>query len=146
MSLNYHAQFRTLSTAQRGRFYLHASGLEAFGHDPTACAELEFNKVLDHYRSSQPLFPWVIGILWGKRGEVFTNFFGYRNDLQSWPGDPHVESALHAGSTVLGPAKHTGDDLVVLGREEEHRRRCRSLEHYLQEAPKFSKEDVKFCL
>lgn len=150
-SLKFFAQIRMLQEGeQKGRLYLHNSGILSYGTDPVRRAKTEFNLATTILHSQGKHYPWVIGILWGKGEEPIVDLFVYSglNGIMDWPGNPDVDYGHFQSGKFTKDAKGLtcGDGLVALGKEENYRRTCRSLEHYLAEAPPFPVGDIKIRL
>ena len=147
-SLNFFAQVRMLKEGkQKGRMYLHNNGILGFGQDPIGHAKKEFYTATDFLHDHGKSYPWVIGILWGKRQEHIVELFVYSGiqTIQEWPGNPDVDyGQFHSGQFIEKPQGLTCEDgLIVLGKESYHRRNCRSLDHYLTESPRFPLGDIR---
>lgn len=146
---SFYAQVRMLEQGkQKGRLYLFKKGLEVYGADPIKTARKEFQRVTDFLYSHQKNYSWVIALLGAKHEEPFVELFVYSgiHYIQEWPGNPSVDYAQFlSGRFEEKPHGLTsGDGLLVLGREEQHRRTMSSLENYLFTAPRFL--DIKISL
>lgn len=69
---------------------------------------------------------YIIGITWGdiKKKERVVDFFSY-SDIKEWPGNPTVYNFVLRNSRVCSTSKDItcGDGLILLGMEEELRRK-----------------------
>ena len=149
MSLNFYAQISVLGTAarQRGRFYLHNDGIQAYGLNPLQSGREEFSKVTDFLVDHAKVYPWAIGILWGKDNSRIVDLFAYSDvTTLNWNENPSANNARFIdGVMIQKPDSLTcGDGLIALGREESHRRTCRSIDDYLRDPPRFPTADIKF--
>ena len=149
-SLNFFAQVCMLEEGrQKGRFYLHNTGILAYGADPIREAKRQFSAATDFLHSQNKNYPWVIGILYGKE-EPIVELFVYSGlgSVMDWPGNPDVDyGQFRSGKFIKNAQGLTcGDGMIALGREENFRRGCRSLDHYLAEAPRFPVGDIKITL
>lgn len=112
--------------------YIHSAGLdEIFSHQVIArnylITQLS-NMFLSH------IFPeginlseadYIIGIAWGdiKKKEPVVDFFSY-SDIKDWPGNPTVYNwVLRRNSYSTSKDITCGDGLILLGMEEELRRK-----------------------
>src|SRR3989338_4984322 len=142
MVLQFHAQERVLDLPNRGRFYLHTQGISVYGSDPIRAARDEFTRARQFLAGHQKHYSWVLGILWGEKHEPIIDLFVYTLlslSEEGWKLNPQVAYAqFRSGKFIENPRGLTcGDGLIVLGKEEEHRRRFNNLEQYLREAQRF---------
>lgn len=147
-SLNFFAQVRMLDEGkQKGRLYLHNTGIMSYGANPVRRAKEEFQNATDFLHVHNKNYPWVIAILWAKEQEAIVDLFVYSalSGIMDWPGNPDVDyGQFHSGKFIEKAKGLTcGDGLIALGREEQHRRNSRCLEQYLAEAPPFPVGDIK---
>ncbi len=117
-----------------GRFYLHDHGLEAFGDNPIENAKEYTRKTLKSFEPEK--FYYLLGVLHGRKtrtlNERIIELYGYSNTiLKEWRGNPDVDLLnVVNGRRNRGFYRPCGDTLILLGREEEHRRKSRSLSEY----------------
>ncbi|MBI2102292.1 hypothetical protein HYT55_00495 [Candidatus Woesearchaeota archaeon] len=77
---------------------------------------------------------WYIGLVWydSSSSADVLDLFHFSN-YQGWPGNPDVRNfVVHHGVYQPGPITCT-QGIILLGQEEQLRRRTSSLEHYLQQ-------------
>ena len=126
--------------------YLHASGLtsgaftnynEAMNYIPFLLKGKSFDKV-----------NYLIALLWGKDGARNADLFVFSDiNMKDWPGNPEVHSRVFNEYEIQSSgAISCGDGLILLGREEEHRRQCASIDDYLSRRPLILKSDGKRIL
>jgi hypothetical protein len=78
-------------------------------------------------------FDYVISVLWGnvKTQEKIMDIFGF-SDTSPWPGNPDVSSYIMKNGIIRKENPIAcGDSVILLGNEESLRRKCGSLEEYL---------------
>lgn len=125
------------------RAYFHEAGFDAFGRlDGTPSGvQLGTAYVSDilefHKRLLEPA-GFVLAFLWGSEGRKVVELFGYSAD--DWPGNPDVHSWVFKDGIyhIAENQISCGDSMIVLGREEEHRRRAPDLKAYMQYPPDVS--------
>ncbi len=148
--LSFYAQIKVLDSPNRGRLYLHKSGIEAYEEIPYRKAITDFKLARKFLHDLEKHYPWSIGILWGEKGERVIDYFGYSgvSSMDDMSKNPDVHFLqFRNGIFVEKPKSLTcGDGLIVLGREESHRRSCRNLEHYLETPPAFARTDIKYLV
>lgn len=79
----------------------------------------------------------MLGYAWGDRktNQKVIDLFGF-NDINDWPGNPDVSAyVVRNGVLIRDELICCGDALILLGREEEHRRKKESLEDYMSTMP-----------
>ncbi|MCH7568032.1 MAG: hypothetical protein IIA87_01290 [Nanoarchaeota archaeon] len=136
------------------RVYVHQAGVDdVFGGPEKALSytenlvriiseeHIEVQDLLD-----QDTFDYLIAVTWGDirapRGinQRVIDFFGF-SGTEIWPSNPDVTAWVYReGLFMLREDIATGDTtcgdtLIMLGREEEHRRTTPSLEHYMLNPP-----------
>ena len=93
-------------------------------------------------------FAYVLAVMWGdkSRNEKVIDFFGF-SGINEWPGNPDVSawvmregvyvSQERFGDIYVQNRKITcGDTLILLGREEQYRRKTSTLEEYVNIHPR----------
>ncbi|MAG02845.1 hypothetical protein CMI42_05905 [Candidatus Pacearchaeota archaeon] len=124
------------------RAYLHQSGFEsAYGR--------RISDVYDYLRATMGSleakghlegFEYLIPIVWGNDEDKFIDIFAYSDVTDNWPGNPDVSNLTVKGSLIMPRREELvtttcGDGLILLGREEDYRRKTECLEYYLKEPP-----------
>lgn len=138
------------------RGYLHKTGAEAYApRSPQLFARVrEGTEQIDAARdylqtllSREGVIPeginYIIAILWGnEEKEKVIDCFGFSGieKFPHWPGNPEVRAwvlinGVYSNSTDIQREITCGDGIIILGQEEAYRRRCTSLEEYIQNPP-----------
>jgi len=126
------------------RVYLHEYGLrEQFGGDGRSAGLVILSAfaygewaVRTLLRSEENL-QYSIGIVWGDidNDQKACDLFGY-SGIEEWPGNPDVPLWVFRNGVLVKDLESCGDSLILLGLEEQHRRKCKNLEEYLEKNPK----------
>jgi hypothetical protein len=122
------------------RAYLHQAGFkELYGGD-TDKAEFYFLGILDSQHKNLDNFGYVLATIWGDKDSraKIIDFFGYSS--VSPKENPEVHAwVVRDGVTIRTGLDHSpttcGDTLIVLGREEEHRRTTKDLNDFMSNPP-----------
>ena len=143
--MNFNAQVKIVDNVIKnpGRFYLHNFGIQVWGSNVIPSAKRDFLAVSDKIEED---YLWVLGILWGDSGIRVSEIFAYRGIQKSdWPGNPEIDYFQFRGrQLVVNPRSLTcGDGLIVLGREEGHRRHKHNLADFLNDPPRFASGEVR---
>ena len=148
--ISVYAQIKVPELPNPGRLYLHKAGLNLYGINPITAGKEDFKRARELLAGQGKNYPWVIGILWGDQEERVTDFFMYSGiDSDSdWGKNPEMSYAqFRSGVYVEKPEIITcGDGLIILGKEEEHRRKSIGIRDYLQISPLFHYKDITFRL
>ncbi len=131
-------RFSMPHAAKPTRAYVHEAGFtDAYGQltgpdSPRTYVGKIFER---HNRLFEP-DDFLIMALWGDNGKQIAEVFGYFG-INPWPGNPEVNSwVFRDGIYHLYERQIScGDTLIVLGREEEARRKSPNLEHYMKNPP-----------
>ena len=128
-----------LTGRQAGRFYLHGGGISIYGHDCRRKAKELWGMALEQLETQRSIAPYVLGVFFAYRGEAVLDLFVplFENISLKWQESPLVQAFQYHNFEFT---KHPGifpcaDTFSVLAKEEEYRRKTRTLEHYLTEAP-----------
>lgn len=131
--------------------YVHSEGLkEAFKGNPRKAlsyAESQFTRIENAILQGRvsPSNPqYAILTVWGdtrkKRNRETIDAFVF-GDIENWPGNPEFAAGVFRGKGILrlngNNVRGCGDSLVMLGTEEEIRRRTDSLEEYVGNQKRF---------
>ena len=76
-----------------------------------------------------------------------TDLFVYKDvRTVNWDENPSGDYARFIDGIMIQKPDYLtcGDGLIALGREESHRRTCRTIDHYLMNPPSFPTADIKF--
>lgn len=128
------------------RAYFHEFGFEeAYGSK----SDLEyftdhFYKLIDKFSPSCPLKnsdilgkgDYIIALFWGNNSDKIVDVFRY-SDIDEWPGNPNVESFILKNG-IYQPDNHEiscGDGTIIIGKEEQYRRKTKDLEDFLKFPP-----------
>ena len=126
-----------------GRAYLHSFGAEFYGKNRFEIVESarEFLKEIQKNRdfsniAEKEKLLYFLAAMWAENGTRVADIFGFKN-IPTWPGNPEILNYDYRNNTVTPMAFTCGDSIIAFGREEEHRRKTKSLEEYLLRPPKF---------
>ena len=116
------------------RAYFHNSGLvEAFGAEKTVInAKKHLLESLIANSSLSADASYLIAAVWGEEGNKMIDLFKY-SKLNGWPGNPTVSSFVIKNG-VYAPERRDitcGDTLIMLGLEEQLRRRTVNVIQYM---------------
>lgn len=123
----------------QGRIYLHDYGHHIYGEDKIDSVCSQFKDGVDNDNMNHTLkFDYFLGIAWGnpENLEKMLDCFGF-NFGKEWPGNPDIMNwsivnGVYVREKVLRAGNMTcGDGLILLGKEEEYRRKCKDLEYFL---------------
>lgn len=130
---------------------MHDYGLEAFGFpkkEPRHVASAYLLGILE-IESDEILKPvdYVIAFLWGNQGRRVAELFGF-GGVKDWPGNPEVYSWVFEDGVYKPEERQIscGDSLVVLGREEDQRRKTKSCDEWLCRTPSPNLKDLRSSL
>ncbi len=124
------------------RAYVHESGLEYFGRGTVAGAIQNARQhLIDVVKNPRTLDMMafrgqqgnqhMIAAIWNDNKEPMIDFFKFCNG-NKWPGNPEMYGYAFRNGVYLPKAPATcGDGLIILGAEEQDRRRAPSLRDYL---------------
>lgn len=128
-----------------GRAYVHRAGLDdVFGSKEKVMKY--FNQQYDVYLKEKFRdYDFSIAVLWGFLGSSKTkhkmiDVFGFHGLNRNWPGNPDVSNFV-MDNGIFRPLEKTtdvttcGDTIMLLGKEEEYRRRTQNLDFYLNHPP-----------
>ncbi|GEM_PF-2898159 len=121
-----------------GRGYFHTSGFnEIFGGNVDAQESYAFEALRDNSSLLRDTDYFLVAI-WGdvSKGDKVMDLFTY-NGVYPWPGNPEV-SAYVLRNGIYAPEERSitcGDTLMILGKEEEHRRQTTNLNEYISNPP-----------
>ena len=128
---------------RRMRAYIHGGGIEnfdTFHHEGLNAALSHFNPVLSKYIGSMvdENTNYSLAMIWhdGETGVV--DFFRYSGlDLNNWPSNPEMDSFVFKdGLYVPGKPVTCGDGTIILGLEEQFRRKTKNLDEFSRNSPK----------
>ena len=125
------------------KVYFHIGGTIAYsGHlSVLDHAKICLQKVLDKDPLRINGYAYLIAMMWGRSKDVISekmiDLFGFGGvNNKTWPGNPDVYSWVVSNGVYVSEENITcGDSLIVLGKEEEHRRKTRSLEEFISTFP-----------
>lgn len=127
---------------RNARIYVHEAGAgEAFGTTPsgypdTSAAAFHAINLFTHRFFHDTPADFLIAALYGDHGDKIAEVFGY-SGTDPWPGNPDVYSWVFRNG-IYRPSERQiacADTMLVLGREEEARRRTPDLRTYLANPP-----------
>ena len=144
----FHSQNKILSGRQRGRFYLHEAGIDAYGKDyPRRRAKELWGESQGKLEAEIGIVPYVLGIFFAYQKEPVLDLFipQFRDIVNGWKNSPIILVFQdHKGELTKHPGIYPcSDAFSILAREEEWRRKTRGLEHYLAEAPRLPHDLIK---
>ncbi len=117
------------------RVYVHEAGFtDAYDHGKLPQAYI--GKIFEGYAELFEPDDFLIMALWGDNGKQIAEVFGYF-EIDPWPGNPEVNSWVFRDGIYQREERQIscGDTLIVLGREEEARRKAPDLRSYMQNPP-----------
>ncbi|MBI2232731.1 MAG: hypothetical protein HYU56_02330 [Candidatus Aenigmarchaeota archaeon] len=93
-------------------------------------------KIFEQYTELFEPDDFLIMALWGNDGKQIAEVFGYFG-TNPWPGNPEVNSWVFSDGIYQREQRQIccADTLIVLGREEEARRKAPDLKSYMQNPP-----------
>jgi hypothetical protein len=115
-----------------GKIYTHGSGEMIY---PTE--EYISNYLLNSIKNA-PFkvkgLDYFISILWGdSRNNEMMDFFGYTDVKKAWKGNPDIFSWVIKNGVWRKDNNITcGDGMILLGKEEEFRRKTKNIEEYMK--------------
>jgi len=127
-----------------GRIYLHEYGNHLYGLDKETSLFSMFKQgIEDSFDDPSLRFDYLVGVAWGNPDtrEKMIDCFGFTFG-SDWPGNPDISNwTIKNGCYVRDYVLHSGnmtcgDGLIILGKEEEYRRKCKDLEEFLTIPPK----------
>lgn len=100
-------------------------------------------KIFQREESGAQKPSYILAFLWGnEEKERMMDCFGFYGVpvFPHWPGNPDVQAwvlcnGMYIPEQAFQREITCGDGLMILGQEEAYRRRCRSLEEYLNNPP-----------
>lgn len=121
------------------RAYVHTAGFEeVYSGEISKAADYLFSIVNDPGYKSFRKSDFLLAALWGSAGNKMGDLFDL-SDIgpeKEWPGNPDVSPwVLKNGFYFQDDQIICGDTLIMLGREEEFRRKTSGLEEYCQRYP-----------
>lgn len=120
------------------KMFIHSSGLKEIYQ--TAENALQYTeKCLKDSLLNLKNLDYIISITWGSlvSKEKIIDVFGF-SDISNWPGNPDVNSWVLKNKILIKENPLTcGDSLILLGKEEEIRRKCKNIEEYIRLIPNF---------
>lgn len=118
------------------RAYVHEAGFTDAYDSRFNRPETYIGKIFEKHATVFEPDDFLIMALWGDDGQQIAEVFGYFG-INPWPGNPEVNSWVFKDG-IYHPKQRNiccGETLIVLGREEEARRKSPSLQHYMQNPP-----------
>ena len=139
------------------RGYLHATGVEAYTssspklfigysgiREQLEIAEAHLQTIFSKGLVAPNKLNYIIAIFWGheRSKEKIVECFGFSGiqGFPHWPGNPDVKTwklidGVYYNNTNVQRKITCGDGIIILGQEEAYRRRCKTLDEYLQNPP-----------
>lgn len=104
-----------------------------------------------HRQCNPPSTPhyldYLIMTFWGIKEVPMVDVFGFGKDYETWPGNPEVYAWVYQNKVYMPTPNITcTESLQMLGKETEHRRKCRNLEEYLKTRPDLGDLQPKYEL
>jgi len=131
--------FRDLSSNIFTRAYLHSAGINEYGANKTkqlasAMKYLGDAKNSNSFKeiSEREKLEYILAALWADEETKIIDIFGFGDLTDKWSGNPDVQSWDFRNGIFTRGARTCGDTLVMLGKEEEHRRTTKNLVDYFK--------------
>ena len=131
--------FRDLSSNIPTRAYLHGVGINEYGMDKTKQLASAIKYLGDAKNSNsfkeiaeRERLEYILVALWADKETKIIDVFGFGDLAGEWPGNPDVQSWDFRNGIFTRGARTCGDTLVMLGKEEEHRRTTKNLVDYFK--------------
>lgn len=100
----------------------------------------------DRFHHFNPV-DYLIVTFWKNENSQMTDVFGFGKDYENWPGNPEVYAWVYQNGVYMPTPNITcTESLQMLGKETEHRRKCRNLEEYLETRPDLGDLQPKYEL
>jgi len=110
-----------------GRLYDHTAGNEVF---KTKDSSKEYLIGQFYWLKKQNL-DYFIAISWGEDGDKILDLVGYFGVKKNWKTNAESDQWVIRNGIVVHSGKICGEGRILVGREEEHRRKTRNLKEYL---------------
>ena len=108
------------------RGYIHKNGIETAYNSLEDAAKHLLYVYKKHVEKG-----FVIATVWGINSNKMINLFNYRN-FTNWPGNPDLfKISIENGIKVKRDKLTCADAIIILGKEEEKRRKTKSIEEYI---------------
>jgi len=128
-------RFSMQHAAKPTRVYVHETVFtDADNHGKLPQAYI--GKIFEQYTELFEPDDFLIMALWADNGKQIAEVFGYFG-TNPWPGNPEVNSWMFSDGIYQREERQIccADTLIVLGREEEARRKTPDLKSYMQNPP-----------
>jgi len=120
------------SIAKKGKAYTHNSGQRFFNSDDLISHYLALS--FDNAPLETENLDYFISILWSASNEEhLIDFFGYSDIKNNWKGNPDISSWVLKNRVWRKDNNITcGEGIILLGKEEEFRRKTKNIEEYMK--------------